>query len=54
VPTAVYDAPPDLGADLRFFIVRLPLPPQGLRGEGPVRAIIAYDSDGALIERVLQ
>lgn len=52
VNTSLYDAPPDLGVELRIFIVRLPLPPQGLRGEGPVRAFSAYDKNGALIERV--
>lgn len=49
----LYDAPPRLGAELRFFIVRLPLPPQRLRGEAPVRAYSAYSRDGSLIERVV-
>ncbi len=52
VDAPLYDAPPELDVELRFFIVRLPLPPQGLGGEGPVRAYSAYDRDGRLIERV--
>lgn len=50
VNTSVYDAPLELDLEVRFFIVRLKLPPQGLRGAGPVRAFNAY-ADGRLIER---
>lgn len=52
VEAPLYDAPPELDLELGFFIVRLQLPPQGLRGDGPVRAYSAYDHDGRLIERV--
>jgi hypothetical protein len=51
VETALYDAPRELGAEVRFFIVRLALRPQGLPHEGPVVAFRAYDLDGELIER---
>jgi len=50
----VYDAPPNLDAEARFFIARLRLDEleRGLDRESPVRAYEAYDSDGRLIERV--
>jgi hypothetical protein len=47
----LYDAPPELAAKVQFFIVRLRLPSTGLSGQGPVRAFLAYDHDGRLIER---
>lgn len=47
----LYDAPPSLGAAVRFFIVRMFLPPTRLRGEGPVRAFVAYDRAGTVIDR---
>jgi hypothetical protein len=52
IDAPVYDAPPALKAEVRFFIVRLP--PGELRDsrvESPVRAYSAYDSAGSLIER---
>lgn len=52
VAAPLHDAPAELDADVRFFIVRLPLPPQTLRGKSPVRSYSAYGRDGALIERV--
>lgn len=68
IDAPLYDAPPDLDADVRFYIVRLLLPsgqrepaeppraygPGGasLGTAGPVRAYIAYDRNGDLIERV--
>ena len=52
VEALLYDAPAELRADVKFFIVRLALPPQRLSGDGPVRAYLAYDSGGELIERV--
>jgi hypothetical protein len=51
VDTSLYDSPPGLDAEVGFFIVRLALPPQRFRDEGPVRAYIAYDRDRNLIER---
>ncbi len=50
VETQVFDAPAELGADVRFFIVRLSLP-QRLSDPGRVRAFLAYDKRGDLIER---
>jgi hypothetical protein len=49
----LYDAPA-LDAEVRFFVVRLPLSPAlpGLDHEHVVRAYLAYDSKGRLIERV--
>jgi hypothetical protein len=57
VDATVYDAPPDLDEQLRFFIVRLSLPPHApvtdtLPAYEPVRAYSAYDREGTLIERV--
>lgn len=68
VDAPLYDAPPELGAKVRFFIVRLQLPPaprdpgrsgrgygpggQILGGESPVRAFVAYDRSGNIKERV--
>lgn len=48
----LYDAPPELGAELKFFIVRLPLPPPRPDTGSPVRTYRAYDHDGGLIERI--
>jgi hypothetical protein len=47
----LYDAPPELGADVRIFLVRLVVQRQQLGGLSPVRAFVAYDSGGQLIER---
>ncbi len=52
IEAPVYDAPRELNARVRFFIVRLALRPTGLRDDAPVRAFLAYDDDGRLIERV--
>jgi hypothetical protein len=58
VDAPLHDAPPELDEPLRFFIVRLPLPPHVPVSESlprvydPVRAYSAYDSKGRLIERV--
>lgn len=52
IEAPVHAAPAQLGADVKFFIVRLPLSTQRLRDEGPVRAYRAYADDGSLIERV--
>jgi hypothetical protein len=65
---ALFDAPPELNAEVRFFIVRSLLPPTqrepgdrtrvygpggvSLEPENPVRAFIAFDRDGKIIERV--
>jgi hypothetical protein len=51
IEAPVYDAPRQLDANVRFFIVRLVLPPVALGGEERVRAYLAYDRSGALIER---
>jgi hypothetical protein len=51
VDASLHDPPPTLDADVRFFLVRLPLPPQGLDSESPVRAYEAYDQSGMLLER---
>jgi hypothetical protein len=52
----IYDAPPDLKAHVRFFIVRIRLAELERRPENPVLAPVlaysAYDPDGILIERV--
>ncbi len=48
----VYDAPPSLKTEVRFFIVRLRLGELEHRFENPVPAYSAYDRDGMLIERV--
>jgi hypothetical protein len=47
----LYAAPPELGADVQFFIVRLHLPPQRLGEPSQVTAFIAYDRRGGVIER---
>ena len=47
----VYDAPPTLETEIRFFIVRLPLGELERRVGNPVRAYNAYDQAGTLIER---
>ncbi len=68
IDAPLYDAPPDLDANVRFYIVRLLLPsgqrepgePPRAYGSGgaslgidsPVRAYIAYDRNGDLIQRV--
>lgn len=67
VDAPLYDAPPELHAKVRFFIVRLLLPPERrdparsghdygpggtiLGGESDVRAFVAYDRAGNIIER---
>jgi hypothetical protein len=50
VDATLYDAPPELQEERRFFIVRLSLRPSA---SDPVRAYSAYDREGALIERVV-
>jgi hypothetical protein len=52
IDAAFYRAPPELGADIGLFMLRLPLAAQKIRSEGPVRAYAAYGGDGRLIERV--
>jgi hypothetical protein len=52
VDARLYDAPPELGVELRFFIVRLFLAPHvPISRYEPVRAYNAYDRSGGLIER---
>jgi hypothetical protein len=57
VDAQLYDAPPALDVELRFFIVRLFLAPHvsaphvPISRYEPVRAYNAYDRDGLLIER---
>jgi hypothetical protein len=46
----LYDSPPELDAQLRFFIVRISLAPQV---DDPVRAYRAYNRENSLIERVV-
>jgi hypothetical protein len=48
----VYDAPPTLKTEVRFFIVRLRPGELERSFENPVPAYSAYDRDGMLIERV--
>jgi hypothetical protein len=56
VEAPLYDAPRELAADVRFFIVRLPPlrrePGSVLRRSSPVKAYNAYGGQGRLIERV--
>lgn len=59
VNTAIFDAPPKLDENLRFFVARVSLSPEPtsdgtlpLPSHDPVRAYNAYDRDGGLIERV--
>jgi hypothetical protein len=66
VAAPLIDAPPALDAPLRFFIVRLRLPPPEVHDQGPTRparglppvvedtvhAYSAFDGEGRLIERV--
>lgn len=68
IDAPLYDAPPELDARVRFFIVRLRIPsaprdparsgrvygPDGqpLGGESPVRSFVAYDRNGNVNERV--
>jgi hypothetical protein len=48
----LYRAPPELGATVKFFIIRLPLA-QPTPGTGsPVRFYTAYNREGEIIERV--
>jgi hypothetical protein len=65
---ALFDAPPELKAEVRFFIARSLLPPTqrepgdrtraygpggaSLATDNPVRAFIAYDRDGNIMERI--
>lgn len=51
VEAPLFEAPPQLDADVQFFIVRLTLPPRRLNDEAPVSAFIAYDGAGNVIER---
>jgi hypothetical protein len=51
VEARLYDAPPELDTSVRFFIVRLALPSQPLHGVERVRAFLAYNARGELIER---
>jgi hypothetical protein len=48
--TELYEAPPELNAEIGIFIVRLRLPSGR---ENPIRAYNAYGPDGTLIERVV-
>lgn len=51
VPASMFPAPPELGANVQFFISRLDL---GVLEHGfanPVRAYLAYDASGRLVER---
>ncbi len=55
VKPQLYDAPPSLGANVKFFIVRLPLATPPIidgKNPSPVRFYNAYDLKGALIEHV--
>jgi hypothetical protein len=52
VDAPVYDAPPALKSEVRFFIVRIKPPELETGRENPVVAYSAYDPDGILIERV--
>jgi len=68
IDAPLYDAPPELDAKVRFFVVRLRIPSapsdsarsgrvygpggQPLGGESPVRAFVAYDRNGNVNERV--
>ncbi len=68
VDAPLYDAPPELDAEVRFFIARIlvaqePSEPGGaprrygpggasLEGQSPVRAFVAYDRHGNVMERV--
>jgi hypothetical protein len=58
VDARLYDAPPELDVELRFFIVRLLLAPHAPVTQSlptgmyePIRAYNAYDRDGRPIER---
>jgi hypothetical protein len=48
----LYDAPPELSAKLKFFIVRLPLAPPAPGSGSPVRFYKAYGRGGTMIESV--
>jgi hypothetical protein len=50
VKAPLYDAPAQFDVNLRFFIIRLSVPPP--KGESPVRSFNAHATDGTLIERV--
>jgi len=58
VDAATYDAAAELGENVRFFLVHLDVPthwPAGTnlrRAYDPVRAFLAYDRSGRLLERV--
>lgn len=52
VEAPLYDAPPALKSEVRFFIVRVRLAELERRPADPVIAYSAYDRDGMLIERV--
>jgi hypothetical protein len=48
----LYDAPPALNAQVKFFISRLDLPPYRPGAGSPVRFYTAFNQEGVLIERV--
>ena len=48
----LYDPPPALNTQLKFFISRLDLPPYQPGTGSPVRFYTAFDREGLLIERV--
>jgi hypothetical protein len=48
----LYDPPPELNAQIRFFISRLDLPPYRAGTGSPVRFYTAFNQEGVLIERV--
>ena len=50
VEAPVYDAPAELGLDLKFFLVRT-RPPEFHPPDAPFRAFSAYDAHGRLLER---
>lgn len=52
ISAPVYDAPPRLQTQVRFFIVRLPPGELEHRVGSPVQAYSAYDETGTLIERI--
>lgn len=47
----LFTAPVELGADVKFFLLRLSLPPQRLDEPSPVAAFVAYGHSGTVIER---
>jgi hypothetical protein len=51
IDAPLYDAPPKLDAEVRFFIVRLAPGQLERRSGNPVSAYSAYDREGQLVER---